>query len=289
VTSVAGVALLAPALLLVGLVILYPIGAGLVGSLLQSRHLGFGQGVETTFAGLANFNAIFSDPVFWISFKNNLIIFLSVPLRIVLGLLIVQLLYRGIFASRTYQVVIFLPFVVPIASIGIIFIYLLNDSGPLNALLRLAGLDFLTTGWLTDQDVAIWSIMAVVLWTRLGFAVLLFMARLMSVDRQVFQAAFIDGATWRQAFWRVGVPELRHTIEFVALLGFIEAFSWSFSYVFVLGQGAFRTDSWILELFLYDRAFRSVELGAAYAVSVFLFFIACIVAAYRVFRARAEL
>lgn len=283
-----GYGLLTPALVLVGLVIAYPIVLGAIGSFEKTVLLGFGQGKTTEFAGFYNFSAVLRDPIFWESFKNNLVILISVPIRIVIALVIVQHLYRGIFGSGIYQTIVFMPFVAPVASISVIFIYLLNDQGPLNALLGFIGLGAFTRGWLTDQGVAIWSIMAVVLWTRLGFTVLLFMARLMSVDRQVFEAAFVDGATWTNAYWRVGVPELKNTIEFVALLGFIEAFSWSFAYVFVLGQGAYRTSSWILEIYLYDRAFRSIELGAAYAVGVLLFLLACLVAAYRVWRSRDE-
>jgi ABC-type sugar transport system permease subunit len=283
-----GYLLLLPALIFVGVVIIYPVVSAIVGSVTDSGSLVAGEG-QTSFVGVKHYRTMFADPVFWTSFKNNLIILVSIPLRIVLGLLIVQVLYKGIFASKWYQTVIFLPFIAPIAGIGIIFIYVLNQSGPFNAFLRVIGLGGLSTGWLTNQAVTMWTIMGVVLWTRLGFTVLLFMVRLLGVDRQVFQAAFVDGATWREAFWRIGVPELKGTIEFVALLGFIEAFSWSFAYVFVLAQGAFRTSSWILEIYLYDRGFRGLTTGVASAVAVFLFLLAGLVALYRYRRAKLEL
>ena len=280
--------LVLPALAFVALVIIYPIVSAGVGSVTESTGLLPTEG-GTRFVGIDHYRTMLADTVFWTAFKNNLIILVSVPLRIILALFIVQVLFKGIWGSRFYQTLVFLPFIAPIAGIGIIFIYLLNESGPLNAGLRAIGAGLFTPGWLTDQSLTMWSIMAVVLWTRLGFSVLLFMVRLLAVDRQVFQAAFVDGATWRQAFWRIGVPELKRTIEFVAVLGFIEAFSWSFAYVFVLAQGAFRTSSWILEIYLYDRGFRGLTTGVASAVAVFLFVFAGVVAFYRYRRARAEL
>ena len=284
-----GYGLLLPAILAVCLVIVYPMISLVLESVTTTTSEGFGAASHSTFVGLANFKALFSDPAFWTSFRNNLIILVSVPIRIIIGLFVTQVIYKGIWGSRIYQTLIFLPFVAPVASVGIIFIYLLNESGPINGFLNALGLGSLAHGWLTDQNLAMWSISAVVLWSRLGFTVLLFMARMLSVDRQIFQAAFVDGANWRQAYWRVGVPELRRTIEFVAMLGFIESFSWSFSYVFVLSQGAFQTNSWILEIYTYSHAFRGITYGLAAATAMFLLVIAALVAAYRFAIQRREL
>lgn len=288
---------LGPALLLVAVVIVYPLATELIGSFYGTKVGGFGKAFNLTlFVGLNNFRGLVNDPVFWRSLLNNFIIFLSVPLRVLLGLMITQILHKWLMGnrvlnklSRLYRVVIFIPFVAPIASIGIIFVYLLNATGPINAWLNAIGLGVITTGWLTNNGTTMWAIMLVVLWTRVGFAVLLFSARLLSVDQQIFRAASVDGAPWRTIFWRIGLPELRHTIEFVSLLGFLEAFSWSFAYVYVLGQGAFKTSTWIVEIYIYNNAFRSVALGGAYAAGVVLFVLASGVAAYQVWSARNSL
>ena len=170
--------LLAPALAAIGFVIVYPAIASFVGSFRLNGH----------FVGIANYRALFTDPVFWRSLENNLILLLSIPIRILLGLVITAILYRGVFGSRFYSLVLFLPFIPSIAAMGIIFIYLLNANGPFNAVLTAIGLGVFTHGWLTDPGLPMWTIMLIIVWCQLGFTVLLFTARLMSVDRELFQA-----------------------------------------------------------------------------------------------------
>ena len=276
--ALGGYLLLLPAAALMALVLLYPIVGSIINSVTQDGR----------FIGTESFRTVFSDPVFWQSFKNNLILLVSIPVRLVLGLAIVAVLYRGIYGSRLYQLLVFLPFIPSIAAIGVVFIYLLNFSGPFNEFLRVAGLGFLAHGWLTEENLSMWTIMAVVVWTRLGFTVLLLMARLLTVDRSIFQAAFIDGASWPRAFWHVGIPQLRGTIEFIVILSFIEAFSWSFAYIYVLTQGANNPSQWILEVFLYNKEFLTFSTGLASAVAVVLLLMAGAIALYRYRRFRLE-
>jgi ABC-type sugar transport system permease subunit len=271
--------LLVPALVLVALVILYPAVASIIRSFTS----------DGTFTGFANYRAIFGDPIFWRSFENNLILLISVPVCIAVALVITAILYRGVFGGRFYDLAVFLPFIPSIAAIGIIFIYLLNASGPLNGLLDAIGLHSLARGWLTDPGVPMWSIMAVVVWTRVGFAVLLFTARLLSVDRELFQAAFVDGASWARTYSQIALPQLRGTIEFIAILSFIEVFSWSFAYVYVLTQGSKSPSNYILEIYLYNKQFLAYLPGVAAAVAVFLILLVGSLTIVRYARERAEI
>lgn len=281
-TTRAGVPLLvflSPAIALTGLVVAYP----LVGIVFSSFR------VDGAFAGLDNYRAIFDDPVFWQSFRNNLVLLVSIPLRILVALVITAVLFKRIFGSRLYEILVFLPFIPSIAAIGVLFVYLLNIDGPLNGALRAVGLGGLAHGWLTDPGYPMWAIMGVVAWTRIGFTVLLFLARLLSVDREVFQAAFLDGASWTQTFRKLAIPELKGTLEFVVVLGVIEAFSWSFAYVYVLSQGSRDTSNFILEIYLYNQEFLNALPGLAAATGVFIFAIAGSLAVYRYWRIRTEI
>ncbi len=273
------VTFLAPALICAGLVVAYPLITMATNSVQADGR----------FVGFDNFEGIFSDPVFWESFKNNLILLVSIPLRIVIALAITAVLFRRIIGSRIYEFVVFLPFIPSIAAIGVLFVYLLNIDGPLNGFLRTIGLEGLAHGWLTDPGYPMWAIMGVVAWTRIGFTVLLFLARMMSVDREVFQAAFIDGASWFTTFRKVAIPELKGTLEFVVVLGVIEAFSWSFAYVYVLAQGARNTSSFVLEIYLYNQQFLNYLPGLAAAVAVCIFVLVGSLAVYRLWRVKEEL
>lgn len=251
---------MAPALVAVGAIIVYP----LVVELVESFRL------RGAFAGVENFTTVVTDSTFTGALKNNLIILVSIPLRVVIALLIAAILFRGIRGMSVYRLAVFLPFIPSIAAIGVIFVYLLNIDGPINAILRAVGLSGVAQGWLTEPGLTMWSVMFVVLWTRIGFAVLIFEARLLSIDRELFQAAAVDGATWYRSFRHIALPELRGAIELVSVLGVIEAFSWSFAYVYVLGQGTNNPRNYIMELYIYERQFIAGLPGQAAASAVLL-------------------
>jgi ABC-type sugar transport system permease subunit len=277
--ALSGWVLLLPALAAVGIVIAFPVA--------QSIHDSVTEG--GSWVGLDNFRTVIDDPEFRHAFVNNLIILAGIPIRLIVALVISAILFRRIFASRFYETAIFLPFLPSIAAIGVLFIYLLAFDGPLNSLLRTVGLGFLAQPWLTSSGLTMWTIMAVVVWTRVGFTVLLFTARLMSVEREKLEAAFVDGASWWRTFWQIVLPDLRGAIEFVVVLSVIEAFSWSFAYVFVLGQGANDPSRWIIEIYLYNKEFLATLQGLASAVATMLLLLAAALAIYRYRQAKEAL
>jgi len=244
--------------------------------------------LDGSFVGLDNYSELLHDEIFWRAFKNNLILLLSVPLSIVIALAITGVLYRGVRGSRVYELLIFLPFLPAVASIAVVFLYLLGSDGPLNEMLRGVGAGDLAHPWLTDERTAIWAVLGVVLWKRIGFTVLLFMARMASLDRTLFDAAAVDGARWSRAYWQVAVPQLRSIIQFAAVIGFIEAFSWTFAYIVILTRGGPDRSTFTLEYFLYRLQFDEQLVGLASAVAVVLLLAALAVAAYRIWLARRE-
>jgi ABC-type sugar transport system permease subunit len=274
---------LAPAIGLTGFVLAFPIAKVLQYSVTDRTTFLDGQ-----FVGLANYAELLGDELFWRSLRNNLILMLSVPLSILLALAVTGVLYRGIRGSRLYELLIFVPFLPAVASIAVIFLYVLGNDGPLNELLRGAGADGLARGWLTESGTAIWAVLGVVLWKRIGFTVLLFTARMASIDRSLFDAAAVDGASWARTYWQVAVPQMRSIIGFAAVLGFIEAFSWTFAYVVILTRGGPDRSTFTLEYMLYRLQFDDQLVGLASAVAVFMLLAALAVAAYRVRLARRE-
>jgi raffinose/stachyose/melibiose transport system permease protein len=272
-----------PALAMIGLVLAYPIVKVVQYSFTDRTTF-----LDGSFVGFDNYGDLLSDELFWRSLKNNLIILLSVPLSIAIALLITAVLYRGLRGARIYELLIFVPFLPAVASIAVIFLYVLSNDGPLNELLRGAGADGLARAWLTDPGVAIWAVLGVVLWKRIGFTVLLLMARMASIDRALFDAAAVDGASWPRTFWQVAVPQLRSIIQFAAVLGFIEAFSWTFAYIVILTRGGPDRQTFTLEYLLYRLQFDEQLVGLASAVAVFLLLAALAVAAYRIRLARRE-
>lgn len=272
-----------PALGLVGFVLAFPIVKVVQYSFTDRTTF-----LDGSFVGLDNYSELLHDDLFWRAFKNNLILLLSVPVSIVLALVITGILYRGVRGTRVYELLIFIPFLPAVASIAVIFLYVLGNDGPLNEVLRGVGADQLAQPWLTDEQTAIWAVLGVVLWKRVGFTVLLLTARMVSLDRTLFDAAAVDGASWWRTYWQVAVPQLRSIIGFAAVIGFIEAFSWTFAYIVILTRGGPDRATFTLEYFLYRLQFDEQLVGLASAVAVVLLIAAVAVAVYRVWLARRE-
>jgi ABC-type sugar transport system permease subunit len=273
-----GYAWIAPAFVVMGAILFYPIGRVIAYSLTNETTL-FPQ---AKFVGVDNYTSLIHTPLFWRACLNNLILLASVPIVILLALFLTAVLFRGLRGGSTYEALLFLPFLPAIAAVGVLFVYILGFHGPLNNTLRTLGMPQLAQAWLSDSRYAIWSILGVVIWKRLGFTVLLFMARMLSIDRSLFEAAAVDGASWGQTFRRVALPEMRRIIQFVAVLGFIEVFAWTFAYVFVLTRGGPDQSTYTLEFLLYRYQFANQLVGLASAVAVVLLLIALTVAVYRV-------
>ena len=272
-----------PAVAVVGLVLAFPIAKVVQYSLTDRTSF-----LEGSFVGLGNYSDLLHDELFWRAVKNNLILLLSVPLSIALALAITGILYRGVRDGRQERQEDDQLVEPAVASIAVVFLYLLGNGGPLNELLRGAGLDGLAHAWLREPQTAIWSVLGVVLWKRVGFTVLLFMARMASIDRTHFDAAAVDGASWARTYWQVAVPQLRGIIGLAAVFGYVEAFSWTFAYIAILTQGGPDRGTYTLEYLLYKLQFDQQLVGLASAVAVMLLLAALVVAAYRMHRAQRE-
>lgn len=272
------------ALVLIGLVLVYPIVRAVAFSFTDRDGFSEGQWI-----GIANYAELFGNPLFLRAFLNNLILLISVPAVILVALVLVGLLLRGLRGTHAYEFLLFLPFLPAVASISVIYIYILGSQGPLNAALRGAGLDSLAHPWLTRESTAIWSILAVIIWKRIGFTVLLLTARATTLDRTVLEAAAIDGASWWRTYWQVIVPQLTGVIQFAAILGFLEVFSFSFAYVFMLTRGGPDQSTFTLEFLTYDLQFDQQLIGLASAVAVTLLCVSLLASGYRAWTARREM
>jgi len=260
---------LAPALFLIFFIYAYP--------LLQLARLSTQKVItydKTHYIGLANFRLLATDPAFRFALGNNLRLMLGVPILIGLSIFFAALLYDRMRGWKLYRALVFLPYVLAIPVIGIAFSYILRLNGPVNNMLRVAGLGGITLDWLGNPHVAPWILLGVIVWKELGFGIILFLARLLSVREELYEAAELDGANWWQRVWYVSVPELRSVIGFYAVLESITMLSWVFAYVYTMTGGGPANGTLVLEFYLYRKAFGigqgGRQIGVAAAVSVIL-------------------
>ena len=254
--------LIAPAAGFIGVIFLY----SLVRLGYASLHTG--DNGNTGPAQLDAYRFVLNDDVFRTAVKHNLLLLISVPVVLVLALGIALILHEGIMGWRIYRTVVFVPYILAIPVLGTTFIYLLSLDGGLNSLLRDLGLGFLAQDWFGSPSWVLPSIAAIIIYHELGFGVVLFLARLLSLPEEVDQAARIDGCNWWQLRRQITLPQMTGVITAFVTLELINMLSWVFAYVYSTTKGGPNFASYVTELYIFDSAFtfRAPSFAAAAAI-----------------------
>ena len=234
-------------------------------------------GTSGPFVGLRNYRFVLRDPVFIQAIQHNGILLLGVPFLAAAALLIAAILFEEPRGWRFYRFAIFIPYVLAIPVIGVIFSYMMSLHGVVNQILERAGLGFLALDWIGSPRYALFTTLGVIVWKELGFGIVLFLARLMSVSQELYDSAQIDGTSWMQTFWYITIPQLRMMIEFFVIISIINFLAWVFGYVFVLTSGGPGNATQVLELWIYNKVARVTQNpGMAAAGSVLLLLISSV-------------
>ncbi|GGT07088.1 carbohydrate ABC transporter permease [Streptomyces griseoviridis] len=233
--------------------------------------------------GFDNYTRMLDDDIFWKSLWHSVLFALLVPL-VTLGLaLFLSFMINvggrkrkggpvitGVRGSAFYKIVYFFPQVLSIAIVALLFQFAYNpDSGAINSLLRGIGLDGLQPLWLGDPDLALWAVTAVLVWSTVGFFVVLFSAGMASVPAELYEAALLDGATRFTTFFRVTLPLLWDTVQsgwvYMGILA-LGAESFAVVQIMTVGPGGPDYSTTVMVLYVYQKAFRDGQ--AAYATTI---------------------
>jgi multiple sugar transport system permease protein len=222
--------------------------------------------------GLANYESLFHDPVFWLSVRNTVyIIIIGGIAGIVMGLGTALLLNKPGKAVTIYRSAIFIPAVVPVVSMVIAWVWILNpDYGLLNGILHLAHLP--TFGWLDDPSTAKISLLMIILWGAVGQIMITFLAALKEVPQDYYDAAAVDGAGAWQQFRRITLPLLSPVLLYNVVIA-LAFYSQMFEQAFVaspLDLGAPANSTLFYSLYLYQNAFTYLQMGKAAAMACLL-------------------
>lgn len=224
------------------------------------------------FSGVSNYLRMFSDPVFWIALGNNAILMLFYTLLpISIGLLLCSFLYdtRNNSERSVLRILFFLPYIMPMAVLGVVWRWLYNPAfGPIDQLLRAIGLPQLAMSWLGDFTWALPAVGLVATWYFFGFCLVLFMAGQQRMDPSLLEAADLDGSSRRQKFMRITLPALRPEVRIALLLTVIASLK-AFDLVYVMTQGGPGTSTMVTNIFMYKQGFDLHYFGYASSVAVF--------------------
>lgn len=227
--------------------------------------------------GMANFQRLLRDPIFYTSVGNNikwLVSFITIP--VVLGLSLAMALNRNLPGARVVKSVLYSPYILAPVVIGLIFGWIyLPAQGLLNSLLRGVGLDAFQQGWLANPALTTWCIIAAAIWRQVGYVMVLYLAGLQGVDPTLIDAAKVDGATSWQQFRSVIWPLLAPVTVVVMVISVIDSLR-SFDLVYVMTRGGPANASQVLATFMYVEAFNNYKMGYGAAIAVVLFLITAV-------------
>src|SRR5712691_5373562 len=254
----------APAVALLALVFAYPVVRVVDFSTRLIR------GANGPYVGSLNYRLVWEDSTFRDALRHSALLLLAVPVLLVLSIFFAVLLYERARGWRIYRSVLFMPYILAVPIVGIVASYIFELHGALNSILRAVHLDGLALDWLGSEKLSLVTVGIVIVWREVGFGIVLFLARLLSMGDEPLEAARIDGAGWWQRLRYVILPELRGTIEFYVVVASITMIAWVFAYVYTITSGGPGTSSTVLELYIYNQGLRNSLPGMASAVAVVL-------------------
>ncbi len=227
------------------------------------------------FNGIENYVRLFADPLLVSSLFNTVIFALiSVLFRIIFGLGIAVMLYSRLSRAKIfYRTVFYMPTITPLIAVAFVWTMMLDpEVGPINEILNT------NINWLNEPSTAMLSVIAMTIWKDFGYAVVMFLAGLISLPKDCFEAAEIDGANARQVFTYITLPLLQPTMLFVVITSLIGYFQ-AYIQILIMTEGGPGTVTYTLPYMIYEEAFENYNFGYASAISFVLFVLVSIVSA----------
>jgi raffinose/stachyose/melibiose transport system permease protein len=244
----------------------------------------------TDFVGLANYQRALADPTFQKAATHNaIIVVLSLAIQIPFALGVALMLNRRFPGRAIFRLIFFAPYVIAEVIAGVVWRLILQPGGLADGTLTAVGLESLYQPWLADPDTVLWALFVIISWKYFGFHMILMLAGLQGIPRELEEAAAIDGATRRQTIRYITLPLLGPTIRVSVFLSIIGALQ-LFDLVWVTTKGGPVDASNTMATYLVDWGLRRFQLGYGSAIAVILFLAALVVAlAYQRFVLRRDI
>jgi len=257
---------LTPALLVIGIFILYPIFAVAYYSLTDYSIV-----TPPVWVGLKNFQALIHDDVFWLALRNSFIYLLVTPTLIVLCIILAIIVNRKLPGINAFRALHYIPVISGSIAVGISWRLMLDTNGLLNSALIALGALKEPIQWLAEPNYSLLIAMMLTTWMGLGYYMMIFLAGLQNISEELYDAAVIDGCNAFQKHWYVSLPGLRPQITFVAVVSSLAALE-VFNEVYILfGQlGGVLNSAVTVVFYLWRQAFRLHHAGMASAIAMVL-------------------
>lgn len=221
-----------------------------------------------TFNGVDNYIKLFKEPIFYkVMFNTFMYLIIAVPFLVTFPLFLAILINQKIRGITLYKILLYLPVIVSIVVAAIAFKWLYAGQGILNYILTLFHLELI--GWLVDTKWALFSVAIVTIWKGIGYYMMIYLASLMSVPQDLYEACDIDGANFLTKHLTVTIPHIMPTIALVSTISTISAMK-VFAEIYVMTKGGPLNSTKTIVYYIYERAFENLDLGYASALAVVL-------------------
>lgn len=264
---------LAPALLILGVFVVYPILCGAALAFFDFNMLRYdsaGHLLSPKWVGLANFKRLAADPYLAVALKNSLLYVLLVPFLQAGSLLLAWLLRGETLKERLARTALYVPVVTSAVVVGITWKWILRSDGLLNQALGWFSFGLIEpVPWLTDSKLAIFSLMMVTAWQGLGYYLILYLAGLQAIPKELEEHASLEGASVGQILLKIVVPLLKPTMAVCTLLSVISALK-VFTEVFIITGGGPQNSTITASYYIYMTAFENFDMGYASALALIL-------------------
>lgn len=255
-------AFMAPALILLIVFVFYPIAYSIPLAFFDYSVLG-----ETKYIGLQNFTRALSDAEFWIAVKNSVLFVAIVPIIQLISIALAILVNRDLPGIKFFRVLFYIPVVTSMVAVSIIWGWIFDGDGLLNTMLMNSNLIKEPILWLGDPKLALPALMFITMWQGLGYYMMIYLAGLQSVPKDMEEAAYVDGANKLQTLFKIKIPLLKPYVWFCSLTSILSAIG-VFDVVFVLTNGGPNNATLVTNLYSYKKAFTDFSFGYSAAIGL---------------------
>jgi ABC-type sugar transport system permease subunit len=270
--AIAFVCFTAPNFLLLGIFVFWPILYSLFLSFFKWNMIA----PQKTFLGLANYQSLFNDQVFWQVTRNTLLLsFVTVVVQLAIALFLALQLNTNVRGQSLYRAIIFSPTFTTSVAVAMVWTWIFEPNfGLLKVFINFFGMK--APNWIYDVNYSLPAVIIVLIWSGLGYAMVLFLAGLKNISQDIYDAALVDGVNPWQNFWYITFPLLSPTTFFLTITSFIATLK-AFDIIAIMTDGGPLNSSNVFVLYLYQNAFQWFKTGYASALAVILFFLIIVI------------
>uniref|UniRef100_UPI00406CA407 carbohydrate ABC transporter permease n=1 Tax=Sporosarcina sp. FSL K6-2383 TaxID=2921556 RepID=UPI00406CA407 len=272
--NVAGYLFIAPMFIGTSVLVLFPIISSLA---LSFTNWNFVSGYDgAKFVGFENFQKLLTNNLFHKALVNNFILLLAVPIMLIISLGLAVVINKYVYLKDMFKVIYFMPFISSVVAVAVVFQVLFHPSkGPINQVLMSLGVEN-PPGWIADISFSLPSVMLIMIWTGIGFNLIIYLAGLQNIPKELYEAAQMDGASAWYQFTKITVPLVSPTTFLLLITGVISSFK-VFDLIIVLTGGGPANSTLTPVVYLYQQAFLELKTGYASAISLVLFILILII------------